>query len=744
MCSSDLLSTEEAAKKAKEQKYKSAISRADNAFKTKKYESARSYYQEALTIKPTESYPKGKIKEIEDKLTAIKAEEDAKAAEETVAMIKEEKYKSTIVRADKAFKGKNYKNAKSIYEQALVIKPEEAYPKEKIGEIEDKLAAIKAEEDKKAAEAATGKEKEERYKAAIAKGNKEFIARDYINAKSSYEEALTIKPNESYPKGKLKEIEDKLTVIKAEKDKAEADRKIKVENYKAAIVRADKAFSVKDYGNAKKSFEEALKIMPDESYPKGKIGEIEKILSAKKAEAAEKAAELALKKAKEEKYKATIAKADEALTANDYSNANSYYEKALEIKPAATYPREKIKGIEDKLAAIKTEADKKAAKEAAKKAKEEEYKYAINKGNKFFAIEDYTSAKKYYNNAKKIKPNEAYPIKKIKEIEDKLAAIEAEKKNVEANAIEAQYSALVTKADVAFGNKEYKNAKNLFTSSLKIKPDEDYPRDKIREIGKILATMKAEEEKKRKETEYQKALDEKYNTIIVKADKEFSERNYSAIGLYKSALSLKPDAKYPQEKIDEINAIIASNKSRDENYNAALSKGNRLFNNKDYNNAKIAFQEAVKIKPDEEYPKNKLLEIDKKLSVLKAAEDKRKREEALNTKQQEMDDLKAKQAKDARAAEEAARTRRNKMQEATLTLTPEERLRFLSELVLTYVEGVTEESFNDGNKKIIRRVVVMDGMANDYKMVLQPWGARYYFKNGLSITKSLWDVETAD
>ena len=75
-------------------------------------------------------------------------------------------------------------------------------------------------------------------------------------------------------------------------------------------------------------------------------------------------------------------------------------------------------------------------------------------------------------------------------------------------------------------------------------------------------------------------------------------------------------------------------------------------------------------------------------------------------------------------------------------MSADERERMLSELALEYPEGLTEEKFMDGQKKIVRRIVVFEGRADVYKMVIQPWGAKYYFKNHVSIPKHQFDRET--
>jgi len=127
-----------------EEKYNSLINKADSAFSAKAYLIAKSAYRKALTIKPDKKYLKERIEEIDKILT----------------IVREEKYNALIIKADRVFKAKDYENSKAAYLDATKYKPNVAYPKEKIKEIDAILAAIK----------------EEEYNAAIAKADSVFNA----------------------------------------------------------------------------------------------------------------------------------------------------------------------------------------------------------------------------------------------------------------------------------------------------------------------------------------------------------------------------------------------------------------------------------------------------------------------------------------------------------------------------------------------------------------------------------------
>ena len=68
--------------------------------------------------------------------------------------------------------------------------------------------------------------------------------------------------------------------------------------------------------------------------------------------------------------------------------------------------------------------------------------------------------------------------------------------------------------------------------------------------------------------------------------------------------------------------------------------------------------------------------------------------------------------------------------------------KFLSELASKYPEGVTEEQYEDASKKVKRVIVNQDGIANEYREVTHNWGGVYYFRNGQSISKTIFYTDT--
>jgi Trp operon repressor len=612
------LANKEKSEKELNDKYNAAIAKGDKAFAAKDYPNAKAGYNEALALKSAEAYPKTKIAEI-DKILADLAAKEA-ADKEKLAKEKElnDKYNAAIAKADKALAAKTYDAAKAGYNEALAIKSAEQYPKDKIAEIDKILADIAAKDAAEKDKLAKEKELNDKYNAAIAKGDKALAAKTYDAAKAAYNEALALKSAEAYPKTKLAEI-DKILADLAAKDAAEKEKQAKEkelnDKYNAAIAKADKAFAAKTYDAAKAGYNEALGLKSGEQYPKDKIAEIEKILLDLASKDAAEKEKQAKEKELTEKYNAAVAKGDKALAAKSYDEAKAGYNEALGFKPAEAYPKTKLAEIDKILADLA--AKDKAEKDRLAKEKElaEKYAAAISKADAALSSKDYTNAKAGYNEAISYKAGEQYPKDKIKEI-DALVA-----KELGAKALEEKYKAALAKGDAALSKKDYTTAKSGYSDALALKPSEQYPKDKLAEIDKALADEAAEKDRLAKAAE----LESKYKAALAKGDAALKAKTYEAAKAgYNEALSLKSSEQYPKDKIAEIDALIAKEmgaKELDEKYKAAVAKGDKALTAKSYDEAKTGYNEALGFKPAEAYPKTKLSEIEKILADL-AAKDK--------------------------------------------------------------------------------------------------------------------------
>lgn len=595
------LDAQDADKKSAEQ-YAALVKEGDGLLGKKDYAGAKTKYNAALAIKDNEAYPKQKIKEIE----MILAELEKKAEEEKKAKELQEKYQAAITAADAAFKAENWDQATAKYTEASGLKAEEKYPKDQLALVATKKAeaAKKAEEEKKA------RELEEKYKAALAAADGAFKANKWDEATAKYTEAGELKPQEKYPK-------DQLAAIALKKDeaarKAEEERLARElqEKYQAAITAADAAFKSANYDAAEAKYTEASGLKADEKYPKDQLAAIAKKREelAKKAEEEKKAREL------DAQYQAVIAAADAAFGKESWEEATAKYTEAAGLKATEKYPKDQLSAI----LARKAAADKAAAEAAKQKELDEKYAAAIAAADAAFGKSEWDGATTKYTEAAALKTAEKYPKDQLALIATRKAEAEAKRKQDE---LDAKYQALISAADAAFDKQEYAAAKAKYTEALGAKPTEKYPKDRIAEADRLIAeaARKAEEEKKAAE------LEARYKALIASADKSFDGKKLSeALNDYKDASALKPSEAHPKARIAEIEQqldsaarakaeeerLLREKQDRDQRYKDLVASADKAFNAKKYDQARTDYSSASGVKPEEQYPKDKLAEIDR-------------------------------------------------------------------------------------------------------------------------------------
>ena len=520
---------------------------------------------------------------------------------------------------------------------------------------------------------------EKEYTRLITSADASFDQQRYKDALSYYKRASSLKPSEEYPKQKIEEINK---LLAQQENKKELDAKNK--KYNQYITLADKQFNNKQYELAKQNYNKALGIKPAESYPKQKIEEIDNILKQQQEALAQQAQQEELNK----KYLDKINEADKNFKNKNYNDAKKLYNEALAIKKDEKYPKDKI-----------AEIDKILADQAAKQKLEKQYQDLITQADKAFNAKDYNNAKSKYSDAANLKPDEKYPKDKIAEI-DKILAEQAAKQK-----LEKQYQDLIAQADKAFNTKDYNNAKSKYSDASKLKPDEKYPKDKIAEIDKILA---------------QQAAIANYKKLKAEADRLYNNKQFEeALAKYKSALEFKPTSQYVKNRINEIEDYLAEQakakeraKKREEAYKKAIAEGDKYFTQKDYKNALTAYKRAKDIKPNESYPKQQISKINGLLAQTNPAPAKNKDEEVLKK-------LNSVNFNDKEATK-----------------------KYLSELARKYPEGKTVENYDLKNQKIVRIIINKNGIATEYRKVIHDWGGVYYFKNGQSISKTIFTNET--
>ncbi len=538
--------------KANEDKFNKFVANGDKAMTTESFDDAISNYESALAVKDDAG--------VKAKLEDAKKKKQEKADAEAADKEKEEKYNKLIADADKGFAAKSYEEAKAKYQEALDLKPGESHPSARLSEIDEILKKLKADED-------AAKKLEEDYKKLIEEGDASFNSEKWQTAIDKYEEALKLKAGESHPTSQIAAAKKKL--------EEDAANKAKDEEYNKLMSDASSLKDSKKYEEAIAKYKEALKVKPKETEPGTKIAEIEKILN-----------ELAGEKEKEEKYQKHMADGNSAQSSDNLEKALADYKSALGVKEGDAEAQKKIDEV-NKLIKEKADAE----------ANEKKFNDLVAAGDKDFAAKSYTDAKVNYQKALDIKEDQS--------IKDKIAQIdELIAKNQDAAEQQAKYDAAIKKADDAYNGKNWEEALKNYEEAYAVK-DESYAKERIAAVKeKIAAEADAEAQAKQ------------FSDLVADGDQLAADKKYNeAIKKYSEAIKIKPDPAVSKKIVDfeelikkegENNAVLAQ-------YQAKIKEADAAFNSSSWESAKTLYADAIDIKSDEEYPKNQLAEIERKM-----------------------------------------------------------------------------------------------------------------------------------
>ena len=139
-----------------------------------------------------------------------------------------------------------------------------------------------------------------------------------------------------------------------------------------------------------------------------------------------------------------------------------------------------------------------------------------------------------------------------------------------------------------FNAGKYLEAKAAYNKALALKPNEQYPKDKIAEIDRMLGGN--------------------YSRAIAKADSLFTARDYEgARKMYEEALKYKPGDEYATDRISKIDKI---KDLFDKRYNKLIQEADSLFMAKEFKLAREKYEDALKFNPNSRYPKDMIAMID--------------------------------------------------------------------------------------------------------------------------------------
>jgi tetratricopeptide (TPR) repeat protein len=523
-----------------QRKYNTRVDAADELYINKDFMGAMAKYNEAAELWPENSYPHDMIGKINEQLALQRKDLD-------------KNYQISVDKADSLLAIEEFKAAQGQYNLALTLKPAESYPKTKLAEIDAHFA-----EQHRAFE--------ENYANMIAKADSLFDIQQYMSSKEQYEFALTIRPEDIYPRQRIIDIEKELALI-AKREKLDNE-------YRALIAEADKLFSAGHYDLATSKYKEAQAIKSMDEYPQKRIEEIQQLLL-----------DAAAQKELDENYSKQVLLAARLLNEDKLEDAKMAYQNALELKSYEPLPQQKIEEIDSIIDARIRQAEIDAI-----------YQVHLRKGDSLLNMQAYENAIAAYEEAIRVKPSGEEALANMDQARTQKINRERE------IARQETFDNAIRNGDMLFEEKSYELAKVEFEKALSAKPSEKYPQQKIVEIDDILDRLAAERQ-------------QRYDEAITKADVYFTQANYKdALIEYKIARSIKPEESYPNAKIAESEKIIEEElKVIRGQYDVVIAEADNLYNSRIYDKAIQSYQQARAMLPDEPYPIDMIKKITKYL-----------------------------------------------------------------------------------------------------------------------------------
>jgi tetratricopeptide (TPR) repeat protein len=229
--------------------------------------------------------------------------------------------------------------------------------------------------------------------------------------------------------------------------------------------------------------------------------------------------------------------------------------------------------------------------DAQKKKDKELYAEYIASADSAFNIKNYSFAKEKYKQAVALKPKEQYPAGRITEC-DKLIVSQ-----------QAEYKALIRKADSCFEKREFATAKTFYLQANTVKPTEQYASDQAKNCNYQIVAKKA--------------METRYTDAIRRGDSCFAAKSWAcAKANYQAACTTKPEEQYPKDQIGACDRQIATAVSK-ERYDILLGDADRQYDAGNFARAKELYAEALTFNPGAKYAIDRIKLCEEKIAAPK-------------------------------------------------------------------------------------------------------------------------------
>ena len=396
------------------------------------------------------------------------------------------------------------------------------------------------------------------FQSLISSGDKEFAKKEYIKAKTYYQEALRLRPKDATAKSKLNTTLQKIQ-----------EENQKEERFFQYIDRADNYYANSELEKALAEYNKALKIYPKDEYALNKKAEITTTLKDEKD--------------KLDSFNEMVAIGDKLMKSEKYAEAVMQYESALKLYPNNSAVKEKYQNAKNQKETYNTKIS--------------EFERLNAQGQEFTLRKRYAEAIDAYQQALQLFPNDKELPNIIKDLQTK-------------KDISDRYEAKINEADALYEDQSYAEAKAAYQAALTVIPDDSYASGMIARVDEIVNSP----EYKKIQSDKAK-LDNDFANFMHKGENAEGIKNYElALSFYVNALELKPNnaealAKKKnaedmilyleqQRKEQERLAAIEAEKQRKAQIQTLINTGNQQITNKQYANAEQTFNQVLALDPN--------------------------------------------------------------------------------------------------------------------------------------------------
>ena len=430
----------------------------------------------------------------------------------------------------------------------------------------------------------------ESYESLMKKGNDKFSTKDYISAKTYYEMALKQKANDPTARKKLDE-----TLKKIQEDGACQ------EVFYAHLDAGDQLYAQQKYEQALAEYEQALKVFPDDKYVGGQAETVRAILKERQD--------------KQDAYDTAMTQGEALLAEENFDAAIFQFETANQIFPDDKLPKEKLAEARQKkqLYTEKVALFDKTMEEARQLGLRKNYEAAIGK----------------LDQALELFPND-------------LQANTMKSEYAAAKDQTDRYNGIIAEADRLYENKAYKEARSHYQSALAVVAGDAYATDMIARLDPLIAQQDAEEAARIAAEQEAARLAAEAEAARIAAEEEaarLAAEEAARIAAEQEAARLAAEAEAAriaaEEEAARQAALAAAEAERQATIKTMLDAANALFDQQDYANAKVKYQEVVAFDEGNATATGKIAEIDGILAQM-AAEIEERYSNAMNAGNQAM------------------------------------------------------------------------------------------------------------